>query len=65
MLADGAGLSIDGQGHATQQLQPEAGCRDNDVGLQFLAGFQENSILGKALDVVGFNRCFAAAYSLE
>ena len=43
----------------------EAGCGDDDVGLQQLAGFQQDAVLDEAVDLVGDDGGLAARDRLE
>ena len=52
-------MTIHHQVHATQHLDIQPSRRNDDVGLQFLAGFQQNTVLGKAFDMVRLHRRLA------
>ena len=58
-------LAINPGFDAPQHLYIQARGRNDDVGFQFLAGFQANTGFGKALDVIGFDRRGAGLDGLE
>src|SRR5215470_6629089 len=49
-------LTIDNELHAAQREHAQARCRDDNVGLKFLARLQPNALLGKRLDLIGHDR---------
>ena len=58
-------LAIDVELDVAHDVQVEAGGRDDDVGLQFLARFEQDAFFGEAVDLVGDHRGLARADALE
>ena len=58
-------LAVDLEFDVAIRVQIEAGRRNNDVGLQHLAGLQQNAGLGKAVDLVGHDRGLAGLDPLK
>ena len=58
-------LAVDGEIDVAIGREVEAGRGDDDVGLQLLAGLQQDTLLGEAVDLVGDDGGFAGLDALE
>ena len=58
-------LAVHLEGDVPHHRQAEARGGDDDVGLQHVAGLQQNAVLGEALDLVGDHRGLARRDALE
>ena len=68
-IGDGLGeiqrLAVDDEVDVAQDVQVEAGGGDDDVGLELLAGLQQDARFGEAVDLVGDHRGLAGRDALE
>ena len=68
-IGDGIGeiqrLAVDRKRDVAEHAEIEPGRGDDDVGLELVAGFQENALFGEAVDLVGDDRGLAALDALE
>ena len=53
MSAKSSGLPSTANSMSPSDVEIEAGRGDDDVGLELLAGLQQDAVLGEALDLVG------------
>ena len=60
-----ARLTVHGQFHSTEHLDVQTGCGDDDVGLQFPPGLQQDARLGEGVDLIGDDRRLAGCQHLE
>src|SRR5258708_1181647 len=58
-------LAVDREFDVAVGREVEAGRGDDDVGFQLVAGFQQNALLGEAVDLVGDDRGLAGLDALE
>src|SRR3546814_10983314 len=58
-------LAIHSKVDAAHHAEIEPRRRDDDVGLKLLPGFEQNTLLRKALDLVGHNRSLARCDTLK
>ena len=68
-IGDGVGeverLAVDREVDVAQHAEVEAGRGDDDVGLELLAGLQQDALLGEAVDLVGDDGGLAGLDALE